>query len=326
MLTRNDILRRTHYGLKIIGHFLREHYPGGEVVMYLVGYDAGMCPNPWDEGRSTLHVWYEKVASEKRLPMAVARYHDESGHISDGDCFDFASLETGLKDQALLEWLDEAFHLYLTKSFNYLERSGAAGVTEVAETTETTDDDLPVCVEVPRFSFFKAPIKNIVPFKNITPLQAWKYITGKYAADATEKLRGLTDKKAVRAFKAQHFAYACFSGVFSKRSDKDLVAPSGLLCLDFDHLTAVEALKERLLKDAMLETVLLFRSPSGDGLKWVVRIDYEGHTIQQVFAAVRNYVLDTYGVEVDPSGKDISRACFLPFDPEAFIGENYKKN
>ena len=40
--------------------------------------------------------------------------------------------------------------------------------------------------------------------------------------------------------------------------------------------------------------------------------------------AVANYVRATYGIEVDKSGKDISRACFLPFDSKAYINPNLK--
>lgn len=42
------------------------------------------------------------------------------------------------------------------------------------------------------------------------------------------------------------------------------------------------------------------------------------------FRVVANYVLDTYGVEVDKSGKDVPRACFLPYDPQAFINPELK--
>ncbi|MFN5784539.1 MAG: BT4734/BF3469 family protein [Flavobacteriia bacterium] len=32
-----------------------------------------------------------------------------------------------------------------------------------------------------------------------------------------------------------------------------------------------------------------------------------------------NYLKHNYRIEADPSGKDISRACFLCHDPNAFI-------
>ena len=37
------------------------------------------------------------------------------------------------------------------------------------------------------------------------------------------------------------------------------------------------------------------------------------------FRAVDNYILKTYGVQIDKSGKEISRPCFLPYDRDAYI-------
>lgn len=39
--------------------------------------------------------------------------------------------------------------------------------------------------------------------------------------------------------------------------------------------------------------------------------------------AIANYIKEVYKLEVDKSGKDIPRACFLPFDPEAYINPKY---
>ena len=135
----------------------------------------------------------------------------------------------------------------------------------------------------------------------------------------TEKLRSFADPKRARNFKAANFDYCTFSGIFTVRNDKALVEHSALLCLDFDHLKDVDGLFRRLLEDEYFETQLLFRSPSGDGLKWIVPINVAEMPHADYFRAVANYVLETYGVEVDKSGKDVPRACFLPFDPEAFI-------
>ena len=77
----------------------------------------------------------------------------------------------------------------------------------------------------------------------------------------------------------------------------------------------VEELRNKLLSDEYFETEMLFTSPSGDGLKWIIPIDLEEVNHQEYFKAVANYIQSTYGLEVDQSGKDISRACFLPYDP-----------
>ena len=69
--------------------------------------------------------------------------------------------------------------------------------------------------------------------------------------------------------------------------------------------------------------MLAFRSPSGDGLKWVISVDLSEMSHQRMFAAVCNYLKSRYGVEADPSGRDVSRACFLPHDPEAYLNPDY---
>jgi hypothetical protein len=63
--------------------------------------------------------------------------------------------------------------------------------------------------------------------------------------------------------------------------------------------------------------------PSGDGLKWIVEIDLKQGSHQENFLAISNYIKQTYNIEVDKSGKDISRACFLPYDKEVFINSKY---
>ena len=78
-------------------------------------------------------------------------------------------------------------------------------------------------------------------------------------------------------------------------------------------------LKICLLADESLETVLLFRSPSGDGLKWVIPIDICLMDHKSYFKAVANYLKQTYQLELDVSGKDLARACFLPYDPQVYI-------
>lgn len=175
----------------------------------------------------------------------------------------------------------------------------------------------------PQFSFFKKPISNTIPYRTINVLDAYNLIKEHWNIVSTMTLRKMCDPEKARKFKANQFNYACFSGIFTKRGDKYLVQHSGLLVLDFDHLPHVDEIKKKLLKDEYLETVLLFRSPSGDGLKWVIEIDISKLDHKSYFKAVSNYLVQTYQLEVDGSGKDIGRACFLPYDPQVYINPKY---
>jgi len=136
-------------------------------------------------------------------------------------------------------------------------------------------------------------------------------------------LRAITGKEQARLFKSHNFDYVTFSGTFSKRNDQGLIQHSGLLTLDIDHVADLSELKKTLLADTFIKTKLLFISPLGDGLKWIVSIDLLEATHQQWFASVAAYLKATYRLEVDKSGKDISRACFLPHDPEVYINPDY---
>ena len=186
----------------------------------------------------------------------------------------------------------------------------------------------------PTFSMFLAPIANTTPKAAVTLRDVFSYITSDVAKDSTSRLRSLAAEQRAK-FKASHFDYCTFSGIYSKRSVKGLVAHSGLICFDFDHLTDVEASFNTLILDRYFPTLLLFRSPSGDGLKWVISMrEAFSHRAPYFpndnlityhsffFSAVAQYLRDVYGLTADEQCKDIARACFLPYDPNAYLSSN----
>lgn len=178
-------------------------------------------------------------------------------------------------------------------------------------------------VVMPRFSFYRAPITNTQPRTEISVMDAYKVIKGGWYMKTTAELRTINDMDAARKFKATRFDYVTFSGVFTKRSDAYLTQHSGLLTFDFDKVDNLDVLRETLLNDRYFETELLFISPSGDGLKWIVSIDLAECSHAEWFHAIALYLKTTYRLDVDKSGKDISRACFLPHDHEVYIHPKY---
>ena len=170
------------------------------------------------------------------------------------------------------------------------------------------------------FSYFRKPIRNVDPLARVCLRQVHDLIRGEVFCKPTFELRALKDEGEARSFKANNFDYVTFSGLFSRRDAKSLIRHSGLLCLDFDHLEDPLALRKALIRDKYFETLLAFVSPSGHGLKWVIPIEVSSlcpH--ERWFSSVRNYIQQTYKVQVDPSGRDVARACFLPHDPEAYL-------
>jgi hypothetical protein len=112
----------------------------------------------------------------------------------------------------------------------------------------------------------------------------------------------------------------CFSGTFNKRSDSSIIQHSGLICLDFDGYTKQKDLlhdKEMISKNKY--TFSVFISPSGNGLKVLVKIpaDVENHT--NFFNSLEKYFNSPY---FDKTSKNISRVCYESYDPLIYVNDN----
>ena len=177
--------------------------------------------------------------------------------------------------------------------------------------------------ELLSFSFFRKPIRNTDPLRCISIPDIYRYIVGPYAKKQTEMLRSITSKDQARKYKAENFDFCTFSGIFHTRNKDGLLQQSDLLCIDFDHVADIPSLHEKLLNDPYFETELLFHSPSGDGLKWIIQVFRKGWEHSRFFNAVFNYLVANGYPEPDKSGSDISRSCFIPHDPEAYINPKY---
>ena len=135
-----------------------------------------------------------------------------------------------------------------------------------------------------------------------------------------EKIRSVEDKDEKNKLKQQLPCYL-FAGTFSARNDNSIVEHSGLIALDFDGFPDDKTFKhwrKKLIKDE--HTMSVFTSPSGDGLKSIVKIpkcDRDEHKLY--FAALEKHFDCEY---FDTSCKNISRACYESYDPDIFI--NYE--
>lgn len=185
---------------------------------------------------------------------------------------------------------------------------------------ERVESNLPV------FSFFKRPVYNSYPTATYSVLDAYNYIVGDQAKEATETLRTIDGEDEQREFKEQNFDYCTFSGTFPYRKKGNLEKHSGYLIIDLDHLDDIEKVRQQLLNDEYFDTQLLFVSPRGHGLKWLVEINLDIASHDEYFDAITNYLKQTYNLDVDQSGRDVCRPCFLPYDPTCFINPKYLAN
>jgi hypothetical protein len=118
------------------------------------------------------------------------------------------------------------------------------------------------------------------------------------------------------------FAFTA-SGTFgAPRSKETIETYSQIICLDFDHIPEAELEKLKELVNNCTFTLASFISPSGQGLKvfTLVNSNVEYHT--EAYLQVANYYKGLTGNEYDSKCKDITRLCFVSYDPELFYNEN----
>lgn len=91
--------------------------------------------------------------------------------------------------------------------------------------------------------------------------------------------------------------------------------------LDIDKLS-LEVIPELVLKVQKIDfTRVVFKSPSGQGLKIIIAVDSGMKMHGQAYRQVCNFYEKELAVEVDKSGKDITRLCFMSHDPAIYFNE-----
>lgn len=113
---------------------------------------------------------------------------------------------------------------------------------------------------------------------------------------------------------------AIFQGTFEPtRKAENIQASSGLMVIDEDHLTddESEALREKLRACPFIFAA--WRSPR-NGVKALVRVNFNNDTeFKAAYRAIAAYLETEFSLEIDPTGKDVSRSCFTSSDPKLWI-------
>jgi len=177
-----------------------------------------------------------------------------------------------------------------------------------------------------QFNCFVGGITNKKP-DGVTTLDT---VIGRIRSDTFKEqvlaIREQTSKKAADFFK-KDLDYVTFSGTFSPaRLAANLKNHSGFIVVDFDHIADVAMLRIQFQADPYVAAC--FVSPSGKGLKCVVKCKVDAQNHKAVFADLAAYFNNVYRLskeeQVDVSGSDPSRACFLSWDPDAWLNPEPK--
>jgi len=168
-----------------------------------------------------------------------------------------------------------------------------------------------------KISVFKELLKSQdVPY--IIPL--WKSlerIKKGVSLSTIELVRNAPDKNTADKIKST-LPCIIFGGEFKERNKEGLVNHSGLMVVDFDKYPSDEVMYDHLhLLKQNNHFVSLFISPSGKGIKGVVRIpntDKIGH--EKYFKAFNQQYEYEY---FDKSNCNVDRVCFESYDPDIYI-------
>lgn len=163
---------------------------------------------------------------------------------------------------------------------------------------------------------------SIMVYPNLVSIEEGTQFSINTVIDAIrhmEELKSITNKEMLPV------AYFSVVGFNGRKEDQNVTKHTGLIVIDIDIKDNPEldfiALKKVLCRDKY--AYACFTSPSG-GLKLVVNTNIK--LIEQhdaYYLAIKAYLLNSYKLihKIDTSGSNVARACFLPYDSDAYLNE-----
>lgn len=140
----------------------------------------------------------------------------------------------------------------------------------------------------------------------------------KYAIVPLRQMLAACDTKGYDIAKKALLAFTPSAMFEGGRKMQYMVRYSFIIVLDWDKLTADELKRLKEIICSCGYTLACFVSPSGNGLKVMVRVSTGAGEHLKTFLSVQRFYSELTGVVIDPSGKDITRLCFVSWDPEAY--------
>lgn len=173
-------------------------------------------------------------------------------------------------------------------------------------------------------------MKEITKFKNVSTKEANidfalflnEIKNGRYK-EQVSSLRTLLKEKDTDEYGKQkkNLPGVTIAGTIGdKRNNKGIDEYSGLIHLDYDYIENVEELRKKI--EEIPFTYASFISPSGNGLKVVIRTDAKMDEHQHYFNAIKKLYDKSVGLGSDGMVKDLARLCFVSYDPNLYFNES----
>lgn len=171
----------------------------------------------------------------------------------------------------------------------------------------------------------------ITIFKNFNEVVEHKTIptileeikTGKYKPGIIYLRKSLAEKKEEAYNKAKKSLPAFTpSGKFvGGRKLEFLAEYSNCIILDIDKLSKEQLQNAKMIAAQSEFTYASFISPSGNGLKILVKINSDKANHKEAFLLVQAHYESILKLEIDKSGKDVTRLCFYSWDENLYLNE-----
>lgn len=148
--------------------------------------------------------------------------------------------------------------------------------------------------------------------------------TGKYK-ELISPCRKAINSNEIIIYKAlkEKLPVITFCGPFNnEHKASNIISYNKLLIVDIDDLKKEEVTEFKKKIESDIHTLAVFLSPSGLGLKILVKIETEGIYHKLAFRAIVKYYKETFDINVDTSGSDLSRLCYVSWDPELYLNKN----
>ena len=164
---------------------------------------------------------------------------------------------------------------------------------------------------------------EVVEHKSI-PVILDEIRTGKYKPGIIYLRKSLAENKTEAYNKAKKSLPAFTpSGKFVGGRKLEFLADySNCIILDIDKLSAAVLQNAKNLAAQCEFTFASFISPSGNGLKILVKINSDKANHKEAFLLVQAHYENILKLEIDKSGKDVTRLCFYSWDENLYLNEN----
>jgi VirE N-terminal domain len=165
--------------------------------------------------------------------------------------------------------------------------------------------------------------QKIMVYENIEHIKGGKQVNIK---EVIQDIRSKSERIAIKNKKLLPVAYFSVEDFNGNKEDRNVKKHTGLIVIDIDKKdnpdTNFVDLRRRLEYDKY--TYACFSSPSG-GIKLVVNtnISSKEHHLAY-YEGIRKHFLYYYPEikKIDTSGSNIARACYMPFDSNAYFNPN----